>query len=30
MSHWITDLTVAYRTFGERLADRQSMTIPRR
>jgi hypothetical protein len=28
MSHWITDLTAAYRTFGERLADRQSMTIP--
>ena len=28
MSYWITDLTAAYRTFGERLADRQSMTIP--
>jgi hypothetical protein len=28
MSHWITDLTAACRTFGERLADRQSMTIP--
>ena len=28
MSRWITDLTVAHRTFAERLADRQSMTIP--
>jgi hypothetical protein len=28
MSRWITDLTVAHCTFAERLADRQSMTIP--
>ena len=28
MSQWITDLTAAHRTFAERLADRQSMTIP--
>ena len=28
MSRWITDLTAAHRTFAERLADRQSMTIP--
>jgi AAA domain len=25
---WITDLTAAHRTFAERLADRQSLTIP--
>jgi hypothetical protein len=28
MSQWITDLTAAHRTFAERLAGRQSMTIP--
>jgi hypothetical protein len=28
MSQWINDLTAAHRTFAERLADRQSMTIP--
>jgi hypothetical protein len=28
MSQWITDLTAAHRTFAERLAHRQSMTIP--
>lgn len=28
MGQWITDLTAAHRTFAERLADRQSLTIP--
>ena len=28
MSQWITDLAAAHRTFAERLADRQSLTIP--
>ncbi len=28
MSQWITDLAAAHRTFTERLADRQSLTIP--
>jgi hypothetical protein len=28
MGQWITDLAAAHRTFAERLADRQSLTIP--
>ena len=28
MSHWITDLTAAHRTFAEKFADRLSATIP--
>ena len=28
MSQWITDLAAARRAFAERLADRQSLTIP--
>jgi hypothetical protein len=28
MSRWITDLTAAHRAFVEKLADRQSMTVP--
>jgi hypothetical protein len=28
MGQWITDLAAAHRTFAERLADRQSPTIP--
>ena len=28
MSQLITDLAAAHRTFAERLADRQSLTIP--
>ena len=28
MNQWIADLTAAHRTFAERLADRQSMTVP--
>jgi conjugative relaxase-like TrwC/TraI family protein len=28
MGRWITDLAAAHRTFAERLADRQSLTIP--
>ena len=28
MGQWIKDLAAAHRTFAERLADRQSLTIP--
>jgi hypothetical protein len=28
LGQWITDLAAAHRTFAERLADRQSLTIP--
>ena len=28
MGQWITDLAAAHRTFAERLADRQSLTVP--
>ena len=28
MGRWIKDLAAAHRTFAERLADRQSLTIP--
>jgi hypothetical protein len=28
VGQWITDLAAAHRTFAERLADRQSLTIP--
>ena len=28
MSQWIKDLAAAHRTFAEKLADRQSLTIP--
>jgi EamA-like transporter family len=28
IGQWITDLAAAHRTFAERLADRQSLTIP--
>ena len=30
MGRWITDLAAAHRAFAERLADRQSLTIPSR
>jgi len=28
MDQWITDLATAHRTFAERLANRQNLTIP--